>query len=811
MIPSNELVETESDPDEEWEITSIPIRKTASSSNLEKSRNRPTISDASIRTIRASLPRPPPSFPFKNQSMVKVAVSAPVTPIGTPDIPERPSSNIPPDTPDVSLQYISDKELKLICQQLDAPMLILRLIQVYKSHEIYLRIREIETSNSLIETRLANHLHYCKNPGAFILDALSALSSYFTEHARNKELSNRFRRLLTTSLCSALEQLFNTPLEVQHTKCKELTALEEETKEVDLISFDDNLVTYQTDLISFDEQVLVKDDLLQIDSSSEEEDEDEEEEDDEEDDEEEEHIITLAQMLGISEDFINRFSLMPEHQQRLIEMIDTISSPVIVYYAMDVFKLPNCIAKGCMHESKGAELCRVLIKHGCYDEAIICVRRLDLFDWFPVTSTADQFLTAGYGPHLLLFYQDQLELQHQLLSFINKQLRFTYAGNLNIVPAHYFEDLRNNTDKTQPLSRLKERKFQKDLVTCGAKLMKELELDETSDACYFIMLSQRYSTLRFILAQRAIQQLEDNDISIHASANFNGLIDLVCQDDPVMARLAIKELIDMCDTTAPPYFASLYNQQEFYCRYNALPLDQRMLGTVKGELMSRHRSTLTPKKVKKTTMDKVYQLPAKAKCIMVNSAETLMQMKNILSASTVCGLDTEWVPSFAKTGIVKTALMQIATDLDGYVFLVDFKSLFEPQSAKLLHLAQVILGLLFEDDQILKIAYDFSGDLDLLHSSMPSSRSWKLKSMLDLKSIETKQGTAMIGGLSGVVSEYLNCSLNKRQQLSNWEKRPLSPEQIIYASCDAYCLLDIFHVLRQLNHPFLKRLDRSIH
>ncbi|KAI8377057.1 hypothetical protein EDC96DRAFT_571325 [Choanephora cucurbitarum] len=807
MTHSNGLL----DSDEEWEFTSIPVQKKSSPSlSSGKTKKRPTLSEASFRTIRASLPKSTNSLKTRHGTaspLPTMVASAPITPLSTPDIPERPmSADIPSTDTSLSLQYISDDELERICQQMNADLLIRRLIQVYKSHEIYLKIREIETASSFIEARLANHLHYCTNPGDFILNTLSALSTYFTEHARNKELSSRFRRLLTTNLCTALDRFLNTSLEAQRTKCAELAKTEEETKEVDLISFDDQIstVTKEMDLISFEDQVL---ETAVTESSSSDDEEEEEESDDDED-----NVITLAQMLGISEDFMCRFSLRPEHQQKLIEMIDTISSPVIIYYAMDVFKLSDCIAKGCAHEEEGAKLCRILIKHNHYDEAIICVRRLDLFDWFPVASTADQFLTAGYGPHLLLFYQDQHELQRELVRFVNKQLRFTYAGNLDIVPARYFEDLYDGTDKTPQLSRLKERKFQKDLVTCGAKLIKELEMDETSDDCYFIMLSQRYSTLRFILAQRAIQQLEDNDISIVSSANFNGLIDLVCEDDPVMARLAIKEMIDMGDTNAPPYFASLYKQQEFYCRYNALPLNQRLLGTVKGELMSRHRSTLTPKKTKNTKLpEKVYQLPAKAKCVMVNSGETLMQMKNVLSTSTICGLDTEWVPAFAKTGVVKTALMQIATDIDGYVFLVDFKTLFEPEHAKLLHLAQVILGLLFEDDQILKIgksSFDFSGDLDLLHSSMSSSKAWKLRNMLDLKSIETKQGTAMIGGLSGVVAEYLGCSLNKRQQLSNWEKRPLSPEQIVYASCDAYCLLDIFYVLKKSNHPFLRRLNR---
>ena len=36
--------------------------------------------------------------------------------------------------------------------------------------------------------------------------------------------------------------------------------------------------------------------------------------------------------------------------------------------------------------------------------------------------------------------------------------------------------------------------------------------------------------------------------------------------------------------------------------------------------------------------------------------------------------------------------------------------------------------------------------------------------------------------------------------LSNWEKRPLSKEQVEWAALDAYCLLDIMKGLKKLPH-----------
>ncbi|CEP20124.1 hypothetical protein [Parasitella parasitica] len=808
------------------------LRQTAVATN-NYSRSRPTLSAASFRMAKAYLPSPSSIAPFKppaataDYTAINKSKSTPVAKLAV----QSETDDTSPDETEVvatataaapSSTHISNEELVEICTNMNASLLITRLVNVYKSVEIYIRIREIETG-SVIESRLKDCLHYCDNPCDFILNTLIALSNYFSDNSKNKDLTSKFRRLLASNLCSALAKFLETPLDKQIEQSKLKTRQQEQqhkinesAPEVDLITFDDESDGKQNDdvdLISFDDidqsNTCGKQhtDTI-VDDSEQDDDYADYEEDDDEDDDDEEQIITLAELLGVPASVLDQYTLTREHQLKLVQIIDTIPSPVIVYYAMDVFKLFQLIGFGCELENDGIKLCRALMKHGYYDEAVASIRKLELLPRFPPDSIADHFFTAGHGMYLPTLYSGYPDFQKQLLSFIDKQLRFNYAGNLGVVPEQYLTDLFDGTDKTRQLSRLKERKFQKDLVNCGAKIMKELNI-ASGDDYYFISLSQRYACLRYILAQRAIQQLEDNDTSIDASSNFNGLIDLVCEDDPVLARLAIKELIDTGDVVAPPYFASLYKQQEFYCRYNALPLNQRLLGVVKGEQLSRHRTTFSRKKPVKTQPENFYKLSSYVKCILVDSEATLMQMKAILSSSTICGLDTEWVPTFAKTAFVQTALMQIASDIDGYVFLLDLKTIFEPRNAHLYQLTQNILEKLFENENIVKLAFDFSGDLDLLHISMPSSKDWEINNLVDMKNITSPDGKAIIGGLAGVVSTFLNVALNKRQQLSNWEKRPLTAEQAAYGASDACCLLDVYYVLCQRNHPFVKGLPRS--
>ncbi|KAL2622343.1 hypothetical protein R1flu_002548 [Riccia fluitans] len=50
-------------------------------------------------------------------------------------------------------------------------------------------------------------------------------------------------------------------------------------------------------------------------------------------------------------------------------------------------------------------------------------------------------------------------------------------------------------------------------------------------------------------------------------------------------------------------------------------------------------------------------------------------------------------------------------------------------------------------------------------------------------------------GLASIVEAVLGVPLSKDMQCSNWEQRPLSPQQYDYAAADAYCLLALFDSL----------------
>ncbi|KAI9491900.1 ribonuclease H-like domain-containing protein [Zychaea mexicana] len=493
-----------------------------------------------------------------------------------------------------------------------------------------------------------------------------------------------------------------------------------------------------------------------------------------------------------------------EHQEACVRLLDRIPTPILVYYAMDVFKLRELVGRDCDLEDDGVKMCNLLMRDGHYNEAISCIRKLNLFEAFPIDKFAAKLFAANQGNILPVFTSGNATLQKLLLEYINIQLRYTFAGNLDIVPTEYLASIPDDEKSAPPLPRLRERRIQKDLTSCATRIMQELNIDDTEH--YFIWLSQKYAALRYLIKQRAAQQHDECDMSIAASSNYNGLIELIIRDDPAVVKLAIKEFVDMNDAVAATHFAHVFGQHQFLVEYNGLPLGDRSVGMLKGEVpSSRYHGSPRRSPVANPIY---YQLPNQVRPVMVDNHHKVMQLKATLAQTRICGLDTEWVPQFARSGTIKTALMQIASDR-GVVYLVDIAKALHPMNIALLQDMDLVLRMLFEEKQIIKLAYDFNGDFSLLKECMPTASDWYTANLVDFKSLRTKHGEPIPGGLAGVVSTFLGVSMNKKQQLSNWEQRPLTVDQATYAASDAYCLIEIYGNLVNDNHPFIKTIDHG--
>ncbi|CAN8198155.1 unnamed protein product [Coccothraustes coccothraustes] len=215
-----------------------------------------------------------------------------------------------------------------------------------------------------------------------------------------------------------------------------------------------------------------------------------------------------------------------------------------------------------------------------------------------------------------------------------------------------------------------------------------------------------------------------------------------------------------------------------------------------------------------------YQLPIPRENIhfLQTWEETLQCWEKVLQAGQVVGVDMEWKPSFGMVGKPRVALLQLA--LKDEVFLLDLPRLLEQAEAegekeKLPHFIQ----MLYSDAAITKLGYGMSGDLSNFAATCSALKDTEkqMQGVVDLLAVDKqlqwgKDSQKVDGlspehsheergvrqpekGLSLLVQHVLGKPLDKTEQLSNWEKRPLREEQILYAASDAYCLLEIYERL----------------
>uniref|UniRef100_A0A5F5PZQ0 Exonuclease 3'-5' domain containing 3 n=1 Tax=Equus caballus TaxID=9796 RepID=A0A5F5PZQ0_HORSE len=200
--------------------------------------------------------------------------------------------------------------------------------------------------------------------------------------------------------------------------------------------------------------------------------------------------------------------------------------------------------------------------------------------------------------------------------------------------------------------------------------------------------------------------------------------------------------------------------------------------------------------------DDYYQLPvARENVHFLASWEDLARHEEELLQPGLVGVDLEWRPSFGTGGRPQVSLMQVA--VEGHVFLLDLLVLSQTSQA----FSQLVLRLL-SDPSITKLGYGMAGDLRSLGASCPALAhvEKQLRGSLDLQQVHRQMrvvdmpapsvdGTKGPRGLSLLVQQVLGKPLDKRQQLSNWDRRPLSEAQLVYAATDAYCLLEVYRVL----------------
>nr|XP_028690368.1 exonuclease mut-7 homolog isoform X7 [Macaca mulatta] len=210
----------------------------------------------------------------------------------------------------------------------------------------------------------------------------------------------------------------------------------------------------------------------------------------------------------------------------------------------------------------------------------------------------------------------------------------------------------------------------------------------------------------------------------------------------------------------------------------------------------------------KDVKDRYYQLPIPRENIhLLASWEDLTRYEGaLLQPHQVVGVDLEWTPVFVAGGRPRPSLLQVA--VEGRVFLLDVLALSQPPTGQGAQAFSRLVAQLLSDPSITKLGYGMVGDLQKLGASCPALAHVEKQILggVDLLLVHRQMrvtnmptsGTDRAKGLRGLsllVQQVLGTALDKTQQLSNWDRRPLCEEQLIYAAADAYCLLEVHQAL----------------
>ncbi|CAH0521294.1 unnamed protein product [Peronospora belbahrii] len=195
--------------------------------------------------------------------------------------------------------------------------------------------------------------------------------------------------------------------------------------------------------------------------------------------------------------------------------------------------------------------------------------------------------------------------------------------------------------------------------------------------------------------------------------------------------------------------------------------------------------------------------------VVVDSDETLSLATDLLMRDSVTrlGLDAEWRPDSRATMPSQCSILQVACD--DYVFIFDLT---------LMSLGDLeeLFEHLFSSAKIAKLGYAIDDDIKRLRWSFPQVKCFdtfvnvldfsvdKLEATTHLVdgsiTRQTRENESFVSkqvlcrhrkrkGLSAYIKQALGQPLSKLQQKSDWERRPLTSQQVAYAALDAFCLL----------------------
>ena len=163
---------------------------------------------------------------------------------------------------------------------------------------------------------------------------------------------------------------------------------------------------------------------------------------------------------------------------------------------------------------------------------------------------------------------------------------------------------------------------------------------------------------------------------------------------------------------------------------------------------------------------------------VINDHKEMFRAIKKLKKQEIIGFDTEKKPTFKKGQYHPTALIQLSTATEVFLFRINKIGLHED------------LILLFESDKIAKIGVGMRADI----MELKQIRTFAQNNCIDLNDLMPTLGVEKIG-IRNLVAILLEKRVSKNQQVSNWENSVLTRSQQQYAATDAWVCYEMYLLL----------------
>uniref|UniRef100_A0A336M779 CSON012118 protein n=1 Tax=Culicoides sonorensis TaxID=179676 RepID=A0A336M779_CULSO len=425
---------------------------------------------------------------------------------------------------------------------------------------------------------------------------------------------------------------------------------------------------------------------------------------------------------------------------------------------------------------------RELISEQKYKDACQSACDLELYEGFSIhdfliplilqdkMSVAEKYLGMAY------------KLQCELVTFLDSWLDHSQPF------ANFYDNYLGKRDINGVNYSKLHRKTLKKLVKRYAEMYKI-----SKDLTPFLQEMDAYGMLQLLLNKKYVENsLKDWDEYIKETV-------------PTHSNRLIEELINACcDYNDIPEAAKwvAYFNVDTSCNNYPIRLEEYLkkksntkLNEAKDNAKSDYDVVEVPPEVMQYSIDP-------EKICVINTMDNFYKMIGDLLNFNTLGFDCEW--KFRESDI---DLIQLSSK--SRVYLIDvkvLKSILSDEDWRKLG------RKIFRNEEILKLGFSQASDIAMIKKTLPGLciTYEKSTSYMDLQKLwrylqeipgfklpftDNSLGRAK-QDLRQLTHLCLGQPLDKNQQFSNWAKRPLTAEQILYAASDAYCLLEIFDVLK---------------